>query len=231
MLRAENKIVFLTGGSRGIGASIKRRFTELGAQVIAPTSSELDLSDVKSLAASFAKVTDGIDKIDVCINNAGINFSSHISELSLDKHYELMDVNLNASLILSKAAALKMIPYNSGRIINIASIAATKVRAGRTSYSISKHGLIGLTKNLAVDLGRYNILCNSVSPGFTNTDMTDTMLPQDEKASLSGQVPLGRFAETDEIANVVLFLASELNSYITGQNIIVDGGYTNAVSV
>jgi 3-oxoacyl-[acyl-carrier protein] reductase len=163
------------------------------------------------------------------VNNAGIIFSSKDAGKDIEKYRRLMQINLMAPIALCNEAG-KVMPRGS-KIINISSIAAQRVRDGRTAYSASKHGLNGATKNLAVDLGPQGILVNSVSPGFTETEMTDSMLPPEEKDSLVRQVPLQRFGTPQDVANAVMFLTSDLNTFITGQDIVVDGGFVNAVCV
>jgi 3-oxoacyl-[acyl-carrier protein] reductase len=113
-----------------------------------------------------------------------------------------------------------------GRIVNIASIWSTATKGGRALYSMTKTGLVGLTRTVAVDMAPYNVLANSVSPGFTRTELTASTLSEDDAAAMAAQVPLNRFAEPAEMSKVIMFLASGLNTYLTGQNIVVDGGFT-----
>ena len=232
MINFTDKIVVLTGDSRGIGKTIKEKLEESGATVKGFSSENVDLTDKKQIK-DFSDFLRNFDKIDVCINNAGIIYSSKIEEhnITRDKYEKLMNINLTAPLEISSACSEVMRKNNYGRIVNIASIAGTRVRDGRSAYSASKHALIGLTKNLSVDLGKYGILANTVSPGFTMTEMTESMLPKQEMESLCKQVPLKRFGVTEDVASAVLYLASDFNTYITGQDLMVDGGFTNAVTV
>ena len=232
MINFENKIVVITGDSRGIGKKIKDDLEKYGATVKGFSSKDFDLTNKKEIE-ELSNLLRSLEKIDVCINNAGIIYSCEIQDHSTtrDKYERLMNVNLTAPFEISSACSEVMKKNGYGRIINISSIAGTRVRDGRSAYSASKHGLIGLTKNLSVDLGKYGILANTVSPGFTMTEMTESMLPKKEMDLLCKQVPTRRFGTTQDISNAVLFLASDFNTYITGQDLIVDGGFVNAVTV
>lgn len=232
MISFIDKIVVLTGHSRGIGKRIKEDLEKSGAIVKGFSSKDFDLTNKKQIE-DLSSLLRSLEKIDVCINNAGIIYSCEIGEHpdTRDKYEKLMNINLVAPFEISSACSEVMKKNNYGRIVNISSIAGTRVRDGRSAYSASKHALIGLTKNLSVDLGKYGILANTVSPGFTMTEMTESMLPKKEMESLCKQVPLKRFGTTEDISNAVVFLASEFNTYITGQDLIVDGGFTNAVTV
>ena len=143
----------------------------------------------------------------------------------------MININLKAAFILTKEVSKKMIKNKFGRIINIASIASERVREGRSVYSTSKFGLIGFTKTVSVELARYNILVNAVSPGFIDTEMTRTMLTKAEIKKLSSQVPMNKLGSSSDISNAVIFLCSELNTFITGHNLVVDGGFLGSVSV
>jgi len=133
---------------------------------------------------------------------------------------------LRAPLLLCNSICPAMKKMHYGRIVNIASIWSITTKPGRAVYTATKSGLVGMTKAVAVDLAPYSILVNAVSPGFTNTELTKTSLSPEECEDISNKVPMGRFAEPAEIARTVLFLSSNLNTYITGQNLVVDGGYT-----
>lgn len=241
-----DKFVLITGATRGIGKSIATHFSALGANLILtgtnPQEIELlndsfakngrvkyycvDFSN-EELINEFISVLKNYDKIDICINNAGINRINFIYEVQLSDWDQIMKVNLRGPFLLSKEVGNIMKKQRYGRIINIASIFGVVTREKRSVYTASKAGLIGLTKATANDLAPYNILVNSVSPGFILTDLTRKILSDSEIKELETKVPLGRFGHPDEISKVVLFLASDLNTYITGQNIIVDGGYVN----
>lgn len=216
------KIVFLTGGSRGIGKAIFEKLKKEGYQIISPDRQHLDLANEKSVKRYLNK-NQGL-KIDILINNAGINFPSWIDELSDENISQHIETNLISPLKLIRAFVPNMKKNKWGRIINISSVFGVVARGKQTMYSATKHGLNGITKALALELGPYNILVNSVCPGFTNTDLIKRN-PPEKNALLIKDIPLGRFAEPEEIAELVLFLTSEKNTYINGAQIVIDGGF------
>jgi 3-oxoacyl-[acyl-carrier protein] reductase len=185
---------------------------------------QVDFSSHES-TASFLKDVERGPRIDVLINNAGTNFISTIDQVSPENLDSLLSINLRAPLLLCKSVSFNMKNNSYGRIVNIASIWSVITKPGRAMYTATKTGLVGLTKAAAMDLAPYGILVNAVSPGFVNTELTAATLSGEEREQFSRQVPLGRFAEPEEIAKTVLFLSSGLNTYITGQNLVVDGGY------
>lgn len=228
--------VLVTGGTRGIGRAIAEQFIQNGDEVIITGTGpnpkiygleyiRVDFSNKYSVK-SFIDELEGVH-VDILINNAGINIIKPISEVTDDDYDNLMDVNLKAPYMLCRAVAnsIKSRGYSHGRIVNIASIFGVVSKEKRSLYSSSKSALIGLTKSLAIELGPDEILVNCVSPGFTDTELTKKSLTEKEIKELESQIPLGRFAGVDEIARVVFFLCHD-NSYITGQNIVVDGGFT-----
>ena len=224
------KKVIITGGSRGIGKKIAQDFKKLGAQVVSISTKNYDLSKSKDLER-LIKYIQSLNKIDILVNNAGINFSELNRNFSEEKFNDLININLKAAFILTKEVSKKMIKNKFGRIINIASIASERVREGRSVYSASKFGLIGFTKTVSVELAKYNILVNAVSPGFIDTEMTRTMLTKTEIRKLSNQVPMNKLGSSSDISNAVIFLCSELNTFITGHNLVVDGGFLGSVNV
>ena len=226
----ENKTALVTGGSRGIGKQIVNDLTSLGANVTSINSKDFDLSKQEGLS----KLTNYIEtfpKIDILINNAGINFNQNIDDLSEDKYDNLMSVNNKAPFFITKAVSKLMKKNQYGRIVNIASISGNRVRSGRTAYSASKAALIAFTKVLSAELAPYGILCNSVSPGFTLTEMTTTMLSSEEIEKHIAQVPLGRLGSVDDVSSAVVYLSSNLNNFITGQDLVVDGGFINTITI
>jgi 3-oxoacyl-[acyl-carrier protein] reductase len=240
------KTVFVSGGTKGIGASIMEGFFNCGATLFGSGTDKDMINDLNLQTANeprlnyvhldFTKtesICDGVDvinkmkKIDILVNNAGVNKISPIWDV-LEEDWDWIHlVNLKGLYLLTKAIASKMKNQRSGKIINIASIWGVISKAQRSAYSTSKAGLIGFTKAIAHDLAPYNILVNAVSPGFVITELTKQILPEEERNDLAAQVPLKRFAQPEEISNVILFLASDYNTYITGENILIDGGFVN----
>ena len=238
------KTALITGATRGIGKAIANEFLRGGAQVVLTGTKPADIEQlvaanenphIKWHVADFS-TQEGIDlfinelkninPIDICINNAGINIIKSFGEYSVAEYQRLLSINLKAPFMLVQHVIPGMKKRGYGRIVNIASIWSQITKPGRSLYTISKTGLVGFTRSMAIEYASSNILVNAVSPGFTMTELTEQSLSADEINDLSGQIPLGRFANPDEIAKTVLFLASKLNTYITGQNIIIDGGFT-----
>jgi NAD(P)-dependent dehydrogenase (short-subunit alcohol dehydrogenase family) len=213
----------VTGASRGIGAAVAARLALDGFSVLAPSRQELDLASEASIDLWLARLE---TPVDVLVNNAGLNFLGRAAEISNSKMSEMLGVNLVAPLRLSAAIASGMKERRTGRIVNLASIWALVSRERRVAYSAAKAGLVGLTRALAVELAPAGILVNAVAPGYVNTDMTRRNNSPEEIEAIHKQIPLGRMAEPGEIAEVVAFLCSEKNTYLTGQLITVDGGFT-----
>lgn len=244
----KDKVVLITGATRGIGEQLAKDFGELGANLILTgTKSDqieklnkslrqnskmkgkcyrVDFLQEDSLAA-FISELQKYNKIDVCINNAGVNKIDYFCETSIKDWNDIIQVNLKVPFIISKEVAGFMKNNGSGRIVNVASIFGVISREKRSIYTSSKSGLIGMTKSMAIDLAPYNILVNSVSPGFVLTDLTKKILSASEIEDLQSRIPLKKFADPADISKVIMFLSSDLNTYISGQNIIVDGGYVN----
>ena len=219
----KNKTVFLTGASRGIGKAIYQLLKKQVYKIIAPSRHELNLSDVKSVN-SFIKENKNL-KIDILINNAGVNFPQWIEELDNKNLFDTVQINLLSPIVLIRTFVPHMKKQQWGRIVNISSMFGIVARGKQVPYSASKHGINGATKALALELGKHNILINSVCPGFVKTDLILKNSLEKLKA-LASDVPLGRLAEPEEIAELVLFLISSKNTYINGANIIIDGGFT-----
>lgn len=241
----KDKVALVTGGSRGIGEAIVRKFAEHGAHVAFTyvSSSERAENIVKELeslgvkaaayksdAGSFEQseelinnVVDQFGKIDVLVNNAGISRDNLLLRVSEEQWDEVMTANLKSVFNLTKNAIRPMMKARSGSIINMSSVVGVRGNAGQSSYSASKAGIIGFTKSNALELGSRNIRCNVIAPGFVETDMTEYLKGEDAKAWFD-QIALRRFGKAEEIANVALFLASDLSSYVSGQVISACGG-------
>ncbi len=219
------RIALITGGSRGIGKAIAEQLINEGYKVYIPTRSEMDLAN----PASVEKYCQSVQNIsfDVIVNNAGINDINDIDQITDEELERMMEVNLKSPMRLLRALVPNMKTQKYGRIVNIGSIWSVVSKRGRTVYSVTKHGIHGLTKTLAVELAGYNILTNTVCPGFTLTELTRKNNTQIQIDEISREIPLGRMARPEEIASVVCYLVSEKNTYMTGQLIAVDGGYTS----
>jgi len=218
----KNKKVLLTGGSRGIGKAIYEEL-EKEFDVYTPSSKELDLNSLGSIESYF-KNND--TQFDILINNAGINIIKPIDSI-LDRDIEKINkINLVSPLKLIQYVSSNMKKNRFGKIVNISSIWGVRSKEKRTLYSATKFGIIGQTKALARELGEYNILVNAICPGFTATDLTMASLNEEELENIKQDIPLQRLAKPSEIAKSVKFLVSDENSYITGQTIVIDGGFT-----
>lgn len=237
------KRCLVTGSTRGIGQTVAQRFAEAGARVIVHGRDESKASEVAAslpnhaehvgLAADLStsegaaglvnqalEITEGLD---VIVNNAGVTADNLILRMSDDEWSRVLATNLTSAFAVCRAASRPLVRQRSGCIINMTSVVGIRGQAGQANYAASKAGLIGFTKSLARELASRSIRVNAVAPGFIETDMTDAMTDQAKQEILSA-VPMGRMGATDDIANAVLFLASEMASYITGQVIVVDGG-------
>lgn len=218
-----NKLnVLITGGSKGIGYAIAELLRkETNYYILTPSHEELNLNDRKSIEI-FCQENPSID---ILINNAGINILGAIDLISDDD----IDIMFGTNLIGPIALIRSVIPYMKmnkfGKIINVSSIWGIRSKENRTLYSATKFALNGVTKSLARELGEYNVLVNSVCPGYVNTELTQKNVPLEEQSKIKASIPLGRFAEPVEIAKTVAFLISSDNTYITGQTIIIDGGF------
>lgn len=241
----KDKVALVTGGSRGIGEAIVRKFAEHGANVAFTYVSsseraenivkELESLGVKAMAyksdaGSFEQseelinnVVDQLGKIDILVNNAGISRDNLLLRVSEEQWDEVMTANLKSVFNLTKHAIKPMMKARSGSIINMSSVVGLRGNAGQSSYSASKAGIIGFTKSNALELGSRNIRCNVIAPGFVETDMTEYLKGEDAKAWFD-QIALRRFGNVEEIANVALFLASDLSTYVSGQVISACGG-------
>ena len=185
----------------------------------------VDFNDIESTQLFMNKVQ-RLKKIDILVNNAGINIIKKQGTITVEDYSKIENINLRMPFFLSAAVASIMAETGGGRIVNIASIWSVVTKENRTLYSTMKSGLHGLTRSMAVEWATRNILINTISPGFVNTDLTKQSLSETEIAALVQKIPLNRLAETYEIAELVVFLTSDSNTYLTGQNIVIDGGFS-----
>lgn len=217
------RTALVTGGSRGIGAAIVQKLKSEGYKILAPTRQEMDLESSDSITSYLAQRK---DQIDILVNDAGINRIALLSEIKSKDVDDTLQINLLAPLQIIREVTPQMQKNRYGRIVNISSLWSLVSRPGRVNYSISKSAINGMTRSLAIELAQYNILVNAVAPGYVATDLTRQNNSAAELEKISKTIPLQRLAEPSEIANLVAFLCSEGNTYMTGQTIVVDGGYS-----
>lgn len=222
MFDFSNKNILVTGGTGGIGTAIAALFDQFKGNVIVTNSKLADFKYTEDIIT----LLDELPNIDICVNCAGINVINELHNINEEDFDDIMHVNVKAPFLISKHVAEHMKKQKNGKIVNISSIWGDKTISGRLCYTTSKSALIGMTKTLAVELAKYNIQVNTVSPGFTNTKLTNGILSKKQIKELISNVPMGRMADPAEIARIVMFLCSNQNTYITGQNIIVDGGFS-----
>ena len=239
----ENKVVLITGATNGIGKEILEAFLKTKATIIATGNStskkkffeiydknkidyhQANFNNEKS-SRDFIKKIQNYKKIDICINNAGINKINYIDKIS-NEFDDILNVNLKMPFQILSGVSKIMKKNNYGKIINISSIWGKKSKEKRISYTTSKYALNGLTVSSSIELAKYNVLVNSISPGFVDTELTRRVLSKKEINQVKKQIPIGRLAKPSEIVPLIFFLSSELNTYITGQIIYVDGGFIN----
>lgn len=212
----------ITGASRGIGKVIKQLFEERGIEVVAPSRNEMDLSSNQSIEDYIAK----IGSVDILINCAGVNDLASLEEMSVEKLEEILQVNLVSQAMLIKHVSPAMKEKKWGRIINFASIWSGFSKERRIMYSIAKSGVVGLTTAAAVELSQHNVLVNAIAPGFVATEMTYQNNTPEQIKAIEATLPIKRMAAPEEIAEFVYFIASPQNSFMTGQTIYVDGGFS-----
>jgi 3-oxoacyl-[acyl-carrier protein] reductase len=218
--------VLITGASRGIGKATKEIYEKNGWEVIAPTRSEMDLSDPESVIGYCDDLIKKDIKISAIVNNAGINEINEIDNVPYDEMRLMLQVDLESPIIILNKLIPLMKAQERGRIVNIGSIWAVVSKPGRAMYSAAKNGMHGITNALALELGPHGILVNTVCPGFTLTELTRKNNTDDGIASISAGIPVRRMAEPEEIGKLIYFLGSFENTYITGQKIAIDGGYS-----
>lgn len=241
----EGQSVLVTGASRGIGRAIALGFAAQGANVAInyagsrekaeDTASQCgeygvktlviqaDVSSESDVKEMLKQVTEEFGGIDVLVNNAGITKDNLLMRMKEDEWDDVIDTNLKSVFLTSRAAARPMMKKRGGAIINMASVVGTTGNPGQANYTASKAGVVGLTKTLARELASRNIRVNAVAPGFISTEMTDE-LEEGTKEQMMQQIPLQKLGDTEDVANTVLFLASDSAKYMTGQTLHVDGG-------
>jgi len=235
------EIALVTGASRGIGASIAKTLAAAGATVIGTATSQsgadgisaalgdhgrgivLNVADDESVQAAIKDIQNNEGSPSVLVNNAGITKDNLLMRMKQEEWDDVIATNLTGLYRVSKACLRGMMKARKGRIINIASVIAVMGNAGQANYAATKAGMIGFSKSLAREIGSRGITVNVVAPGFIDTDMTK-VLPEEQRAAMLAQVPLGRLGAGDDIANSVLFLASGAGAYITGETLHVNGG-------
>lgn len=213
----------VTGGSRGIGEAISQKLEASSIRVFAPKRSELDLSSSSSIETFLAAFK---EPVDILINNAGINLLADCNDSTNEVFQQTLQINLLAPLQLIRSIAPSMAQRRFGRIVNISSIWSTITKPRRLPYTTSKSALNGLTRAIAIEFAPYNVIVNAVAPGYVDTELTRQNNSPEEIDIIRQSIPVRRLAEPSEIAEVVEFLCSTRNTYICGQVIFVDGGYT-----
>ncbi len=239
-----NKVALVTGASRGIGAAIADQLGAVGATVIGTATSEagaqkiserlaqqgitgagkvLNVTSSDSIASLLKDIQAEYGAPAILINNAGITKDNLLMRMGDDEWSEVINTNLSSVYRLSKAVLRGMMKARWGRIINISSVVGAMGNPGQANYAASKAGVAGFARSLAAEVGSRNITVNTVAPGFIDTDMTQA-LPEEQRTQLLDKIPLGRLGQPEEIASVVVFLASEAGGYVTGETIHVNGG-------
>ncbi len=239
-----DKVALVTGASRGIGAAIAEQLGKAGATVIGTATSEsgaekisarftelgirgagkvLNVTDADSVANLLKAVGDEFGAPAILVNNAGITKDNLLMRMSDEEWFDVINTNLSAIYRLSKGVLRGMMKARWGRIINISSVVGAMGNPGQSNYAATKAGVSGFARSLAAEVGSRNITVNTVAPGFIDTDMTK-VLPEEQKQQLMSRIPLGRLGAPEEIASVVVFLASDAGSYISGETIHVNGG-------
>ena len=238
------KLVLVTGASRGIGQAIALTLGTAGATVIGTATTEkgveaiskqfsehkingqgmiLNVTDDNSIAELMKNINEKYGTVDILINNAGITRDNILIRMKQEEWDEIIDTNLSSVFKMSKVVLRGMMKKKAGRIISITSVVGAMGNSGQANYAAAKAGIMGFTKSLAREVGSRGITVNTVAPGFIQTDMTDA-LSDDQKEVLASQIPMGRLGSVDEIAQAVLFLASDSGAYITAQTLHVNGG-------
>ena len=244
-MKMENQTAVVTGGSRGIGRAVCLELAREGANVVVcyagraeaaqKTAADCRAMGVKALAIQadvaeeaavqslFAQTLEAFGRVDILVNSAGITRDGLMMRMSQADFDAVVDTNLKGTFLCMKAAARPMVKQRYGRIVNLSSVVGLHGNAGQVNYAASKAGVIGMTKSLAREVASRHITVNAVAPGFIKTDMTAVLSDSVKEGILHG-IPLGELGEAEDVANAVLYLASDEAAYITGQVISVDGG-------
>ena len=244
MMNLEGKVTLVTGASRGIGRAIAEKLGEAGATVIGTATSDgganaisdyfkesnitgtglvLNVTDPDSISELMDTITKEYGAISILVNNAGITRDNLLMRMKEEEWGDIMNTNLTSVYRLSKSVLRGMMKARTGRIISISSVVGSTGNAGQANYAAAKAGVVGFSKSLAQEVGSRNITVNVVAPGFIDTDMTKE-LPEEIKAKLLENIPLGKLGQSEDIANAVLFLASDMGAYISGETLHVNGG-------
>ena len=241
MINLENKNIIVTGASGGIGNSIVKNLHESGANILASGTKIEKLEELKSKFSNLKFIKFDISKIDqienfienatkelggtldCIVNNAGITQDNLAIRMTLDEWKKVIDINLTSTFLLSKFAIKKMLKNKSGKIINITSVVGHTGNLGQANYTASKAGIVAMSKSLAIEYAKKNINVNCISPGFIKTAMTDK-IDEKFKELIISKIPSARLGEPEDIANAVIFLASNRSNYINGETIHVNGG-------
>src|SRR5690554_662223 len=243
-MSTDNKVALVSGASRGIGAAIAEQLARSGYTVVGTATSEkgaqaiterfteqglngvgkvLDVTDAESIAGVLKQVQQEYGVPLVLVNNAGITKDNLLMRMSDEEWFDVVNTNLSAVFRLSKAVLRGMMKNRWGRIINVGSVVGSMGNPGQSNYAATKAGVAGFARSLAAEVGSRGITVNTVAPGFIDTDMT-RILPEEQKTQLLSKIPLGRLGKPEEIAAVVVFLASEAGGYVSGETIHVNGG-------
>ncbi|RTR32046.1 3-oxoacyl-ACP reductase FabG [Shewanella atlantica] len=235
------KVALVTGASRGIGRAVAETLVAAGATVVGTATSErgaaaiqeylgdkglglvLNVTDSQSVTDLFAQIKEKSGDVSILVNNAGITRDNLLMRMKEDEWSDIIDTNLTSLFRTSKAVMRPMMKKRNGRIINIGSVVGSMGNPGQTNYCAAKAGLIGFTKSLAREVASRQITVNAIAPGFIQTDMTDE-LTEEQQQGIMSQVPMERLGQAQEIANAVVFLASDSAAYITGETLHVNGG-------
>lgn len=240
----EGKVALVTGASRGLGKAIAEKLAAGGASLMITATSDAieavaaeirekynvkvesfygDISQEETVKTLFSQINEKFEKLDICVNNAGITRDGLSMRMSAEDFDRVLTVNLRSTFLVSKEASMMMMKARYGKIVNMSSIVGIQGNVGQTNYAASKAGIIGLTKSMAVELAKRNVTVNAVAPGFIDTDMTRAV-SEKAKEEFMTKIPMCRAGVPEEIADAVAFLASDASRYITGQVLVVDGG-------